>query len=79
MPLDTETRNLQLRALAPGRITLLVTHNIANAAVADRVIVMDRGRIVQTGTWAELAARPDGLFRELLDLQRDRTVPAQRV
>ncbi|SOB85369.1 ATP-binding cassette domain-containing protein [Streptomyces sp. 1331.2] len=67
-----------LRALAPGRITLLVTHNIANAAVADRVIVMDKGRIVQTGTWAELAERPDGLFRELLDLQRDRTVPAQR-
>ncbi|MEU9077731.1 ABC transporter ATP-binding protein [Kitasatospora sp. NPDC004745] len=67
-----------LRALAPGRITLLVTHNIANAAVADRVIVMDAGRIVQTGTWAELAARPDGLFRELLDLQRDRAVPAQR-
>ncbi|MFE4520346.1 ATP-binding cassette domain-containing protein [Kitasatospora sp. NPDC056783] len=67
-----------LRDLAPGRITLLVTHNIANAAVADRVLVMDRGRIVQSGTWAELAARPDGLFRELLDLQRDRAVPAQR-
>ncbi|MFE4970961.1 ATP-binding cassette domain-containing protein [Kitasatospora sp. NPDC056651] len=67
-----------LRDLAPGRITLLVTHNIANAAVADRVLVMDRGRIVQSGTWSELAARPDGLFRELLDLQRDRAVPAQR-
>ncbi|WP_157849660.1 MULTISPECIES: hypothetical protein [Streptomyces] len=49
-----------------------------NAAVADRVIVMDKGRIVQTGTWAELAEERDGLFRELLDLQRDRTVPAQR-
>ncbi|MFB7618388.1 ATP-binding cassette domain-containing protein [Kitasatospora sp. NPDC056181] len=67
-----------LRALAPGRITLLVTHNIANAAVADRVIVMDAGRIVQTGTWHELAALEDGLFRELLDLQRDRSIPGQR-
>ncbi|MFI2611762.1 hypothetical protein [Kitasatospora sp. NPDC018619] len=46
--------------------------------MADRVLVMDRGRIVQSGTWAELAARPDGLFRELLDLQRDRAVPGQR-
>ncbi|GAA2084537.1 ABC transporter ATP-binding protein [Kitasatospora saccharophila] len=66
-----------LRALAPGRITLLVTHNLANAKLADRVVVMDQGRIVQTGTWDELAHR-DGLFRELLDLQRDRTVPAPR-
>ncbi|MFI5529998.1 ATP-binding cassette domain-containing protein [Kitasatospora sp. NPDC051853] len=66
-----------LRAFAPDRITLLVTHNVTNAALADRVVVMDRGRIVQSGTWAELAAR-EGLFRELLDLQRDRTVPAPR-
>ncbi|MEV8096960.1 ABC transporter ATP-binding protein [Kitasatospora sp. NPDC085879] len=67
-----------LREYAPERITLLVTHNIANARVADRVVVMDRGRVVQTGTWTELAEQPDGLFRELLDLQRDRTVPAPR-
>ncbi|MFF7632949.1 ATP-binding cassette domain-containing protein [Kitasatospora sp. NPDC008050] len=67
-----------LRGFAPGRITLLVTHNIANAAVADRVIVMDKGRIIQTGSWQELAGQQDGLFRELLDLQRDRAVPNQR-
>ncbi|MGW2547518.1 AAA family ATPase, partial [Kitasatospora sp. NPDC001574] len=67
-----------LRGFAPGRIILLVTHNIANARLADRVIVMDQGLVVQTGTWDELAARPGGLFRELLDLQRDRSVPAQR-
>ncbi|MGW4646891.1 ATP-binding cassette domain-containing protein [Kitasatospora sp. NPDC004289] len=66
-----------LRAFAPGRITLLVTHNVTNAALADRVIVMDAGRIVQSGTWPELAAEK-GLFRELLDLQRDRAVPAPR-
>jgi ATP-binding cassette subfamily B protein len=67
-----------LRPLAAGRITLLVTHNIANAGVADRVIVMDKGRVVQTGTWKELASQDDGLFRELLDLQRDRAVPGPR-
>ncbi|MEU5383233.1 ABC transporter ATP-binding protein [Kitasatospora cineracea] len=67
-----------LRGLADGRITLLVTHNLANAKLADRVIVMDQGLIVQEGTWDELADLPDGLFRELLDLQQDRTVPAQR-
>ncbi|WP_327073215.1 ABC transporter ATP-binding protein/permease [Kitasatospora purpeofusca] len=67
-----------LRDLAPGRITLLVTHNLANAKLADRIVVMDQGRIVQTGTWHELADQPDGLFRELLDLQQDRALPGQR-
>lgn len=67
-----------LRGFADGRITLLVTHNLANARLADRIVVMDQGRIVQTGTWDQLADRPDGLFRELLDLQRDRTIPGQR-
>ncbi|MFJ8442805.1 hypothetical protein [Kitasatospora griseola] len=41
-------------------------------------MVMDQGRIVQTGTWTQLADRADGLFRELLDLQADRAIPAQR-
>ncbi|MFI5527053.1 ATP-binding cassette domain-containing protein [Kitasatospora sp. NPDC051853] len=67
-----------LRDLAQGRITLLVTHNLGNAKLADRIIVMDQGLIVQTGTWDQLADQPGGLFRELLDLQQDRTVPAQR-
>ncbi|MFD9591647.1 ATP-binding cassette domain-containing protein [Kitasatospora sp. NPDC059973] len=67
-----------LRGLADGRITLLVTHNLANARLADRVVVMEQGRIVQMGTWDQLADQPGGLFRELLDLQQDRTVPAQR-
>ncbi|MFG2696368.1 hypothetical protein [Kitasatospora sp. NPDC048407] len=60
-----------------ARITLLVTHNLANARLADRVVVVDRGRIVQTGTWTELAHH-DGPFRELPTLQADRTMPARR-
>ncbi|MGW4895887.1 ATP-binding cassette domain-containing protein [Kitasatospora sp. NPDC004240] len=67
-----------LRGFAPGRITVLVTHNLANARLADRIVVLHEGAIVQTGTWHELADRPDGLFRELLDLQQDRAIPPQR-
>ncbi|MEV4615005.1 ABC transporter ATP-binding protein [Kitasatospora sp. NPDC049258] len=67
-----------LRALAERRAVILVTHNLINAAVADRIVVMRRGRIVQTGSYARLTAEP-GLFRELWLLQRDRgQVPAQR-
>ncbi|MFF0390715.1 hypothetical protein ACFYS8_18785 [Kitasatospora sp. NPDC004615] len=49
----------------------------ANARLADRVVVVDRGRIVQTGTWTELAHH-EGPFRELPTLQADRTIPARR-
>lgn len=66
-----------LRDLAKDRATLLVTHNIGNTALADRVIVMERGRIVQHGSFEELSLRP-GIFAELLALQRDRKLPGQR-
>ncbi|MFC8449483.1 ATP-binding cassette domain-containing protein [Kitasatospora sp. NPDC057223] len=68
-----------LRTLAAGRATILVTHNLDNAVLADRIVVMRGGRIAEEGTFAELAAG-SGLFRELLDLKRDRErkVPGQR-
>lgn len=38
-------------------------------AVADRIVVLDEGRIVQEGTYADLTRTP-GLFRSLWELQR---------
>ncbi|MFK0258259.1 ABC transporter ATP-binding protein [Streptomyces sp. NPDC090445] len=66
-----------LRRAARDRAVVLVTHRLANVAVADRIVVLDHGRVAQQGTYAELSAAP-GLFRELLDLQNDRSIPAQR-
>lgn len=76
--LDEPTANLdpraefrifqRLRSLARDRAVLLVTHRIANVAVADRVVVLDAGRVVQQGTYAELAEQP-GLFKQLLSYQ----------
>ncbi|QJS99841.1 ABC transporter ATP-binding protein [Streptomyces asoensis] len=58
-----------LRELAKDRAILLITHRLTNVAVADRIVVLDKGRIVQEGTYAQLTREP-GLFQSLWELQR---------
>ena len=58
----------RLRALADGRTALFITHHLVNARIADRVIVMRSGRVIQSDTYDILRRRP-GLFSELHDLQ----------
>ncbi|PZH06935.1 ABC transporter [Streptomyces sp. NTH33] len=58
-----------LRELAKDRAILLITHRLANVAVADKIVVLDKGRIVQEGTYAQLTREP-GLFRSLWELQQ---------
>ncbi|MGW1076115.1 ABC transporter ATP-binding protein [Streptomyces sp. NPDC002537] len=60
-----------LRRIAEDRAVVLVTHRLANVAVADRIVVLDGGQVVQQGTFGELTRCP-GLFRELWELQNDR-------
>jgi len=58
--LQDEFRSLQRRL---GKTVILVTHDVREAfRMADRLAVMDRGRLVQVGTPAELAARPANEF-----------------
>lgn len=76
--LDEPTANLdpraeyrifqRLRDLARDRVVLLVTHRITNVAVADRIVVLNEGRVVQEGTYQQLAQQP-GLFQQLLSYQ----------
>lgn len=68
-----------LRAIAGQRPIVLITHRLANVAIADRIVVLDKGRVVQQGTYPELCSQP-GLFRELMELQSDRpgVVPIPR-
>ncbi|MFH9420217.1 thiol reductant ABC exporter subunit CydD [Streptomyces sp. NPDC017529] len=63
-----------LLAATEGRTTVLITHRLAGLAAVDEVLVLDGGRPVQHGTYAELAA-VDGPFRRMLE--RERAVDAR--
>lgn len=54
-----------IRRLAAGRTTLIVTHRLATVGLADRVVFLDEGRIVEQGPRAALQA-DDGRFARLL-------------
>lgn len=57
-----------LDALRAGRTTLVIAHRWSTIAAADRVLVLEAGRVVQCGTARELRARP-GALRSLLAAQ----------
>ncbi|HEY5290348.1 MAG TPA: ABC transporter transmembrane domain-containing protein [Caulobacteraceae bacterium] len=69
--LDAENEQLIQRALDEamnGRTTLVIAHRLATILKADRIVVLDAGRVVDQGTHAELIAR-GGLYARLAELQ----------
>ena len=59
---------LALEGLMRGRTTLIIAHRLATVQGADRIVVMDHGRIVAEGTHAQLV-RQGGLYARLAELQ----------
>jgi len=69
--LDAESERLvqqALERLMRNRTTLVIAHRLATVRAAERIIVMDEGRIVESGAHADLIAR-DGLYARLASLQ----------
>jgi ATP-binding cassette, subfamily B, bacterial len=69
--LDTETERAIQRSLAElavGRTTLVIAHRLATVHDADRIVVVDDGRIVEQGRHTELLAR-DSVYRRLHEAQ----------
>ncbi|MCB9680209.1 MAG: ATP-binding cassette domain-containing protein [Alphaproteobacteria bacterium] len=69
--LDAENEHLvqeALERLMAGRTTVVIAHRLSTIQGADRVVVLDHGRVVQTGTHGELVGG-DGLYRRLVQRQ----------
>ncbi|MBL8123482.1 MAG: ATP-binding cassette domain-containing protein [Blastocatellia bacterium] len=69
--LDTESEMLVQQAienLMQNRTSIVIAHRLSTIRKADKIVVMDRGRIFETGTHAELLEK-DGRYRRLYDLQ----------
>jgi ATP-binding cassette, subfamily B, bacterial len=66
--LDTQTERLvqgALERLSEGRTTIAIAHRLSTVRDADQIVVLDRGRVVEVGTYDELLGR-DGRFAELV-------------
>ncbi|MEP0844135.1 MAG: ABC transporter ATP-binding protein [Phycisphaerae bacterium] len=69
--LDTESERLiqtSLRTLMTGRTCFIIAHRLSTIAHADRIVVLDHGKVVEEGSHEELMAR-NGRYRAMADLQ----------
>ena len=73
--MDTETDRAIREALKDGRslngktpTTFIISHRITTLCRADKILVLEKGRLVQEGTHSELV-RVDGLYKRIADIQ----------
>merc|ERR1712223_1520235 len=70
--LDSITENSIMRALnkaTQGRTSILIAHRLSTVVNCDRILVLDKGRIAESGTHHELIANPESLYTKLWQSQ----------
>jgi ATP-binding cassette, subfamily B, bacterial len=69
---DTETEaeiRGALNQLMENRTTFIIAHRIQSVMIADLILVLDKGEVIQMGTHKELVSKPDGMYRQIYDIQ----------
>jgi len=69
---DTETEaeiRDALNGLMENRTTFIIAHRIQSVMVADLILVLDKGEVIQIGTHKELLNQEDGMYRRIYDIQ----------
>ncbi len=70
--LDSESEHLiqeAMERLMAGRTTIIIAHRLSTVKAMDRILVFERGRIIEEGDHATLLRQPDGIYRGLFELQ----------
>ena len=71
---DTESEKLiqeAITALVKDRTTIAIAHRLSTLRRADRLVILDKGDMVEVGTHEELAVKKDGLYAKLLNMQTE--------
>jgi ATP-binding cassette subfamily B protein len=69
---DTETEaeiREALNELMENRTTFIIAHRIQSVMIADLILVLDKGEVIQMGTHEELVPQMDGMYRRIYDIQ----------
>jgi len=60
-----------MERLMRGRTALVIAHRLSTVRALDRILVFDRGRVVEDGAHAALIRRPNGAYRALFERQSE--------
>ncbi|MBC7566516.1 MAG: ABC transporter ATP-binding protein, partial [Pedobacter sp.] len=69
--LDTESEKLvqdALNRLMENRTSIIIAHRLSTIQHADKILVIDKGQITESGTHSELLQK-NGIYRKLIDMQ----------
>jgi ABC-type multidrug transport system fused ATPase/permease subunit len=69
--IDLETEKLVQKAsieLAKNRTSIIIAHRLSTIHHANRIIVMEKGNIIEQGKTSELSGKVDGVYKKMLEL-----------